>query len=175
MTSLAERVVARVLRAKEFDTEKALREYLKQHPDADPKKHTVLKNDRRPGQPEQDPKSKKPGLPKPPPPAGGKSAPPKLPPPLPKKGPPPLPKKPKPQPQAPVQEPAKAKPAQPPAEAKKPSEKAPEADKPKGRFDGWKTRFKRLSESAQSFVEKAPKAVKHFLGDDEFRKNTLKE
>lgn len=175
MTSIAERVVARIMLAKEFDTEKALREYLKQHPEADPKRHTVKDTKQQRPETEAPAKPKRPGLPKPPPPAG---KPPAKPPPLPgqrpKGVPPPLPKK-KPAPQAPDKAPEKAKPAKPPAEAKKPSEKPQEAEKPKGRFDGWKTRFKSLSESAQSFVEKAPKAVKHFLGDDEFRKNTLKE
>jgi hypothetical protein len=169
--SLAERVVLRVLRAKEFETEKALREYLKEHPDADPARHTVNKNERKPAQPEGPAKPKQPGLPKPPPPAGHKAVPPKLPGSKPKP-PPPQAKK---QPQEPAKAPAKAKPPPIPPQAKTPEKAPPEVAKPAGRFDAWKSRFQGLSQSAQSFVEKAPKAVKHFFGDDEFRKNTLDE
>lgn len=178
MASIAERVVLRHLKAKEFDTERALRQYLKEHPDADPARHTVNKSKREPGKPDA-PKVKRPAAPKPPPPAGTKTppkAPPSKPPPVPKK-PPPLPpkgKKPPPLPKKP-QAPAKpaVKPSKPPAEPKQPAGPA-QTQKP-GRFEAWKSRFKGLSESASKFVEEAPKAVKHFFGDDEFRASTLKE
>lgn len=43
------------------------------------------------------------------------------------------------------------------------------------RAQSWKTRLKGLKESATKFVSNAPKAVKFFLGDPDFRRATLKE
>jgi hypothetical protein len=42
---LSERVAARYLLAKEFSSPEALKEYLHEHPKADPKKHTVVKHE----------------------------------------------------------------------------------------------------------------------------------
>ncbi len=39
----------------------------------------------------------------------------------------------------------------------------------------WKDRFKGLGEAAKSFMEKAPKAVKQFVEDPEFRKTAVKD
>lgn len=172
----AERVAARATSrvAKDFPTEKALREYLKEHPDADKAKHRVQEN----GKPSA-PKEDGGGKPKGPAPRVNPAKPPPVPeeakPKPKKKGPPPLPKK-----KEKVEAPAES--SKPKQEAPKSPEgkKAPEpsgesSDKPKGRLEAWKSRFKGLSESASSFVKKAPKAVKQFLGDDEFRKQAIKE
>lgn len=156
MASLAERVVSRatIHQAKEFTSPEALREYLKQHPDADKARHSVKK----PGAPGA--KQEVPGKPKPPPiPEEAKK----------KKGPPPIPDEAK-KPNAPaVQKGApKAKPHD------EHETKPPAGAKP-GRLEAWRDRLKGLSESAQNFVKSAPKAVKAFLGDPGFRKYTLKE
>ena len=45
MSTLSERVVFRHILAKEFPTEDALKKYLRSHPGADPKKHTVKKQE----------------------------------------------------------------------------------------------------------------------------------
>lgn len=46
-------VVARFLEAREFPSQEALTEYLKAHPDADPKEHTVKETEERPQAPEE--------------------------------------------------------------------------------------------------------------------------
>jgi len=173
---LAARVASRYRQAKEFPSEKALNEYLKEHPDADRTQHSVNENKAK-GGPAEKPGVKKPKAPppaggktppKPPPPAGPKSTPPKAP----KSTPPPIPDKAKKKPESKPE--AKPQPKAPPAKAKAP-EAPKETAKPAGKFDAWKARFKGLSESATKFVEAAPKAVKHFFGDDEFRKKALGE
>jgi outer membrane biosynthesis protein TonB len=156
MASLTERVVQRATRqAKEFTSPEALREYLKEHPDADKAKHTV----------------KKPGGP-------GKKQPPPIPDAAKKKQVPPAPK-----PEVKKEEPKAPKPEAKKPEAKKPhhdehgdhdEHEAPKGAKP-GRLETWKDTLKGLSDAAQSFAKSAPKAIKSFLGDHEFRKNTLKE
>jgi HEPN domain-containing protein len=95
---------ASLRKAKEFSSPKALQEYLKKHPKADPKYHSVKEK-----------------------------------------------------------------------EEAEPEEEEATPEQTKGRLNAWKGRFKNLSEKAQQFVEKAPKAVKHFLADDEFRKHALTE
>lgn len=50
-----------------------------------------------------------------------------------------------------------------------------ETPEPKARLDVWKTKFPKLSDDANKFVEKSSKALKHFLGNEEFRKHTFKE
>lgn len=172
---IAERVVLRVMLAKEFPTEDALREYLKQHPDADPARHSV--DTKKPQRAPQDqPGPKKPAQPPPLPPQ--QKAKPK-PPPIPeqaKRKPPPIPDKAKKPPTEAPKAPSKAKPPPVPPEAKRAPAKPSKGDVQKpGKLDLWKARFKGLSDSASSFVEKSPKAVKHFFGNDEFRKNTLTE
>lgn len=171
MTVSAERIVLRW--AKDFPTEDALRKYLKEHPDADKAKHHVDKSQKQGPKPEEKAKPRQPGLPKAPPPAGAKSQPPEVP--KAKAKPPPIPeaakRKQAPKPESKGQAPP-AKAQQPQAPVAPPTPKV--APKP-GRLDVWKSRFKGLSESASNFVEKSPKAIKHFFGDDEFRKRALTE
>ena len=148
--------------AKEFPSEKALNEYLKAHPDADRTQHSVDKAKDK-GGPDDKPGVQKP---KAPPPAGGK-APKSTPPPIPDKA-----KKKAPSTPPPIPDKAKKKPEAKPEKA--PAAPAPAAPAP-GKFDAWKARFKGLSESASKFMDAAPKAVKHFFGDDEFRKMAMGE
>jgi hypothetical protein len=177
MVTSAERIVrARLHWGKDFPTEKALREYLKSHPDADPKNHRVDETAKKGPRPEETGKPRRPGLPKPPAPAGPKAKPPEAPKPA-KPKPPPIPeaakKKPQeaPKPEAKAPTAPAAKPAQPAAPTAPQAPAAPAA-KP-SRTEAWKSRFKGLSQAATSFVEKAPKAVQHFFGNDEYRKSSL--
>jgi len=171
---LAEKVASRYRLAKEFPSEKALRQYLKDHPDADKAKHKV--NESQEGGPADKPGTKQ--RPKAPPPAGGKT-PSKAPPPpaggkTPSKAPPPPAGRPKGTP-PPLPDKAKKKPEAPEAKPQAPADKPQEPAKPQGKFDAWKAKFKGLTEPATAFMEKAPKAVKHFFGDSEFRKHALTE
>lgn len=164
MANLAERVARRAAlhQAEEFTSPKALEDYLKLHPDADRSKHTVKKPEA-PGA-----KQKVPGKPKPPPiPDEAKKKKP-IAPPVPESA------RKKSEPPPPPKEAPKAKPHDDHDEHGEHEDHAPEGAKP-GRLEAWKDRLKGLSESAQSFVKSAPKAVKAFLGDPEFRKNALKE
>jgi len=173
MTSVSERVAlraAKLKRAKDFSSPEALEEYLRSHPQADRTKHKVDKAKGGPKAPGAKPTGKPPAPKAPTAPPGAKP------------------------PKAPVE--AKPNSKQPPpipeAAKKKPAPKAPtegkghhddhddhhddHAGKPAGsHLDRWKTTLKGLKDSAAKFVEKAPKAVKSFLGDPDFRKNALKE
>ena len=168
MTASAERVIilSALREAKEFPTEKALRNYLKDHPEADKSKHTVTKGVPSGGGPEQ--------------PEPGK----KQPPPIPdqakkkKKGPPPLPEKGKKKKELPPAPPPAGKAA--PPDKTKPEKPKPEAKpdvKPeqKGRLEAWRDKFKGLSDKAVKIVDSSSKAAKHFLGNEEFRAQALKE
>jgi hypothetical protein len=87
-------------------------------------------------------------------------------------------KPPVPKPEAKGQQPGKPEAKKPPGGGKapdKPEAKGQAPEQPQSRLEAWKGRFKGLSEKAQKFVSEAPKSVKHFLGDTEFRKQTLKE
>lgn len=157
MATLAERVLQRV--AKKFTSPEQLKEYLRLHPDADKAKHSVKKQDGTSGKQDQ------PGKPPPIPEEAKKE----------KSGPPPIPdeaKKKKITP--PVPESARKK-SEPPKDKNDHDEgHEPEGAKP-GRMEAWRDRLKGLSESAVSFARSAPKAVKSFMGDPEFRKNTIGE
>jgi len=195
MESLYERVARRAARlnvAKDFSSPEALNEYLKTHPDADRTKHKVDKSKAGPAKQETKPGGKPPAPKAPAAPPGAK--PPVKPQAAPSaKKPPPIPEaaKKKPAPDETKKQPAPKA----PAEEKKPAPKAPAEEKGHhddhghddhddhdeghsakgGRFDSWKKTLKGLKDSAVKFVEKAPKAVKSFLGEPEFRKAALKE
>jgi hypothetical protein len=148
MESLYERVVRRAARlnvAKDFSSPEALNEYLKTHPDADRTKHKVDKSKAAPG-----------GKPKPPPPPPAAKAPGKKPPPIP--------------------EAAKNKPApKAPSKEKGHDDDHDEHETKGGGLNAWKKSLTGLKDSATKFVEKAPKALKRFLGEPEFRKSALKD
>jgi hypothetical protein len=182
MGSISVRVARRASRlkvGKDFSSPEELAKYLEQHPDADRTKHRVEKSKAPKGGPDKP--SGKPPAPKAPPPPPAAKAPVK-PEAKPSSKPPPIP------------EAAKKKPAPKTEDKPAPAPKAPTEDKghhdehdehddahghapakPGGRFDGWKKSLKGLKESAANFVEKAPKSIKSFLGDPDFRKSALKE
>lgn len=168
MAVTAETVLLRL--AKDFPTDKALRQYLKEHPEADKSKHTVQKKPSKPTTTTKTGPSKPPPIPE----AAKLNKPTKAPtaPEAKKKTPPPPPEAKKPTTTAPVApQGVPTAPSDGQGEAKPEAPKSPE----QGRLDTWKFKFKHLSQRAQDFVEKAPKAVKHFLGNPEFRKQTMKE
>lgn len=154
-SALAHRVAARYVEAFAFDTEKELQRYLKEHPGADPARHTVKK-----GPPKKAPPGKEPEAP--PKPKQEKPV-------APKKGPPPLPQQ---------------KPQQKPQQGKKPEQVKPEHGKPE-EHEGeaqpelhpagrkFVDTLKGLSTGAANLLQKAPKAVQKFFGDEAHRRNVL--
>lgn len=174
MLASASRVSKRasLKRALDFSTPEALRKYLKDHPDADKARHKVVKPEARQTKEEPSGKPRQPGKEE----APTKSKPPPIPEEAKKKTkakPPPIPeeaKRKKPE----IKEPPKPK----DPESKEPSGK-PEAtesgtDSTKPGFT-WKGRFKDLSDKASNFVSGSAKSFRHFLGDDDFRHEALKE
>jgi len=161
----SERVVSRYRQAMEFPSEKALNDYLKDHPDADKAQHKVNEGKAKGG---PDDKSKGRSKAQPPPiPDAAKPKPPSKPP----SKPPPVPDDAKPKVKPPAAE--KPKPPQklPPRPVRtKPETKTPEA-KPK---PTWKDRFKDLSEKASKSLAAAPATVQQFFKDDVYRGEAIK-
>lgn len=167
MGSILERVAHRAATIKRADemTPVEWEAYRKKHPAADPSKHHIVKPQQQPGKP------------KPPSPGKPKQAP--AAPPQEKGTSPKPPESGKPQGKKPPPIPSDAKKKAP---EKRPDDKHHDEhgdDKHEshggGGSEGWKKALKGLKDSAVKFVENAPKAVKHFLGDPDFRKAALKE
>jgi len=158
----SERVVSRYRQAMEFPSEKALNDYLKNHPDADKAKHKVNEGKAKGGPDDEGGKGRSKA--KPPPPPGGKSKPPPVPEAAKSKSKPPskpVPEAAKPNPKSP---PSKLPPI--PVRAKPPDEAKPKPT--------WKDRFKDLSEKASKSLAAAPATVQQFFKDDVYRGEAIK-
>lgn len=168
----ADRVVRRasLKNAFEFSSPEELKKYLQEHPKADKTKHTVQKGKPSSGRPVEKSKSKPPPLP----PDAVKSK-----------------VKPKEAPTSKAPSPPKPPKVEPPKAVKKPEDEAKAQHEDAGPEEGeghseehgeaatlhksWSQRLKGLSESATSFVKKAPKAFQNFFADDDFRREAIKE
>ena len=168
MSGISERVLQRM--AKYEMSPEEWEKYKAKYPGADKSKHKIVRKDAPKPPPIPDAAKKKKPITPPVPESAHKKT---VPPPAQK------PEAVQPKPEAP--KPAAPKPeVQPPPAAKhdehhdEHDDHEPAGAKP-GRMEAWKDRLKGLSEKAAKFVSDAPKSVKSFLGDPEFRKNTLKE
>lgn len=143
---LVSRVASRHVEAFEFSSEKERSRYLKEHPDADPGRHTVKKPLKPKGAPQPPPKPTQPGKGQVP--SGSPT----------KKTPPPLP--------------AQGKPTRP---IQPPSKKAPAPEAQDTRSTGRKVvdTLKGLSSGAANMLKKAPVAVQKFFQDDSHRRAVL--
>lgn len=149
---LALRVASRYVEAFEFDTEKERARYLKEHPKADPSRHTVKKQQGKPEKVTPPPKPGKPGTP----------------PPLPEQ------KAKPPQEVPPEKGPEKQPHGEVPEEGEHGEEGKPEAPKPKEPLKKQIVEgLKGLSKGALNLLKKAPGAVKKFFQDDAHRRGVL--
>lgn len=148
---LALRVATRYVEAFQFETDKEREKYLKEHPGADPSRHTVKKQKGAPGKAQPPPKPKKPGVPAPEVPQG------------------------KPPGEHPEEKPPGEHKTEPP-EKKPPQGEHPE-EKPGEHPETPKKKvvetLKGLSRGALNFLKKAPEGVKKFFQDDAHRRTVL--